>query len=246
MSGLNVEQLRRQVTALANAVAGKQAGRTAIANQIAAVNAMPASKADLKEMVAGWIDDSAAQYSKGLKIVLEPFQNNWSRGPTAQNSLELLHRVTGRNAAGLHVTPGPEGLFFLLNAPIKAALSTAIDGLDLPDGIDKADRTARLKELSAQLGQIDAELAELTDLANASGINAGDFEVATEVREARRLAALAEKRAADEAKRRERQDSMPCGDFPDDRQTIRPRTSDMSPFEAGQARIDAIAARRGG
>ena len=45
MSGLNVEQLRRPVTALANAVAGKQAERTEIASQIAALNAMPAFQA---------------------------------------------------------------------------------------------------------------------------------------------------------------------------------------------------------
>lgn len=243
---LNFDALKKQVAALSTAVAGKQADRAAIAAEIAAVNAAPASKSDLKALVSAWIDDSAAKYAAGLKIVLEPFQKNWSRGPTQQNPLELLHRVTSRNASGLTVSQSPEGLFALMGGPIKSALDKAIDGLDLPDGIDKADRTARLKELSAQLGQIDAELAELTDLANSAGVIAGDFEVAPEVREARRLAALAEKRAADEAKRRERQDSMPCGDFPDDRPLSKPRPADVSEFEAGQARIDAIAARRGG
>lgn len=217
MSALNFDALKKQVAALSTAVADKQANRAAIAEQIAALNALPASKNDLKAMVAAWIDDSAAQYSKGLKLALEPFIGNWTRGPSKENPLELLHRINHRNTAGIHVTPGPEGLFFLLNEPIKAALSKAIDNLDLPEGIDKATRTEQLKSLASQLGQIDFELAELTALANASGINAGDFEVAPEVREARRLSALAEKRAMDEAARKARQDSMPCSDFPDDK-----------------------------
>ena len=212
MSGLNIEQLRRQVTALANAVAGKQAERASIAGQIAELNALPASKSDLKAMVSAWIDDSASKYAAGLKIALEPFQANWTKSPSKDAPLELLHRIMFRNTAGIHVTPGPEGLFFLLNKEIKAALSSAVDGLDLPEGLDRETRTTRLKELSAQMGQIDAELADLTDLANSAGINAQFREDLPHEREAKRLAALAERRAADEAKRRERQESMPVDD----------------------------------
>ena len=84
--------------------------------------------------------------------------------------------------------------------------------MDLPEGLDKADRTAQLKSLAAQMGQIDAELSELTDLANSAGINAQFREDLPHEREAKRLAALAEKRAAEEAKRRERQESMPVDD----------------------------------
>ena len=246
MSNLNFDALKKQVAALSTAVAGKQAERAAIAAEIAAVNSAPASKADLKQMVFDWVDSSAAQYSKGLKLALEPFIGNWTRGPTRENPLELLHRITHRNVAGVHVTPGPEGLFFLLNKEIKAALSDAVDGLELPDGLDRETRTARLKELASQMGQIDAELAELTDLANSAGINAQFREISQEEREAARLTALAEKRAADEAARKARQAEMPCGDFPTDKETFKPRPSEISEFEKGQARLDALAANRGG
>ena len=245
MAGLDFNSLREQVQRLSGAIAEKQAARASIAADIATLNALPASKNDLKALVRQWIDDSAAQYAKGLKIILEPFQKNWSRGPTPQNPLELLHRVTSRNASGLAVSQSPEGLFALMGGPIKSALDAAIDDLDLPEGIDKATRTAQLKSLAAQLGQVDAELSELADLANSAGVISGDFEVSPEVKESRRLAALTEKRAADEAKRRERQEEMPCGDFPSDRQTLKPRPSEISEFERGQARLDALAAHRG-
>ena len=221
MSTLNFDALKKQVAALSTAVAGKQAERAAIAAEIAELNARPASKSDLKTMVAAWIDDSASKYAAGLKIILEPFQKNWSRGPTAQNPLELLHRVTSRNASGLAVSQSPEGLFALMGGPIKSALDKAIDDLDLPEGIDKADRTARLKELASQMGQLDAELAELTDLANSAGINAQFREDLPHEREAKRLSALAEKRATEEAARKARQAEMPRGDFPDDKPTRR-------------------------
>ena len=217
MSALNFDALKKQVAALSGAIAEKQNQRAAIAAEIAELNARPASKSDLKEMVGKWIDDSAAQYVKGLGIVLEPFLRNWSRPPTVQNPLELLHSVRSRNASGLSVSASPEGLFFLLNGPIKSALDKAIDDLDLPEGIDKADRTARLKELASQMGQLDAELAELTDLANSAGINAQFREDLPHEREAKRLSALAEKRATEEAARKARQAEMPCGDFPDDK-----------------------------
>ena len=246
MSNLNFDALKKQVAALSTAIAGKQAERAAIAAAIAELNARPASKSDLKAMVAAWIDDSASKYAAGLKIILEPFQKNWSRGPTAQNPLELLHRVTSRNASGLAVSQSPEGLFALMGPQIKSALDKAIDDLDLPEGIDRVDRTAQLKSLAAQLGQIDNELAELADLANSAGVVTGDFEVAPEVKEARRLSALAEKRAADEAARKARQAEMPCGDFPTDKETFKPRPSEISEFEKGQVRIDGRAANRGG
>ena len=246
MSTLNFDALKKQVAALSTAIAGKQAERASIAAEIAAVNSAPASRADLKQMVFDWVDASAAQYSNGLKLALEPFIGNWTRGPTKENPLELLHRINHRNTAGIHVTPGPEGLFFLLNKEIKAALSDAVDSLDLPDGLDKAARTAQLKSLASQMGAIDNELAELTDLANSAGINAAFREDLPHEREAKRLAVLAEKRAADEAKRKARQDSMPCGDFPSDRQTLKPRPSEISEFEKGQVRIDGLAANRGG
>ena len=212
MSALNFDALKKQVAALSTAVAEKQNQRASIAAEMAAVNSAPASRADLKQMVFDWVDASAAQYSKGLKLALEPFIGNWTRGPTKENPLELLHRINHRNTAGIHVTPGPEGLFFLLNKEIKAALSDAVDGLELPEGLDKADRTERLKQLASQLGQIDSQLSELTDLANSAGINAQFREISQEEREAVRLTALAERRAADEAKRRERQESMPVDD----------------------------------
>ena len=246
MSGLNFDALKKQVAALSTAIAGKQAERAAIAAEMAAVNSAPASKNDLKEMVGKWIDDSAGKYAAGLKIALEPFQANWTKSPSKENPLELLHRIMFRNTAGVHVTPGPEGLFFLLNKEIKAALSDAVDGLDLPEGLDKAARTAQLKSLASQMGAIDNELAELTDLANSAGINAAFREDLPHEREAKRLAVLAEKRAADEAVRKARQAEMPCGDFPTDKETFKPRPSEISEFERGQARIDAIAANRGG
>ena len=212
MSALNFDALKKQVAALSTAIAGKQAERAAIAAEMAAVNSAPVAKSDLKQIVAAWIDESAGKYAAGLKIALEPFQANWTKAPTKDNPLELLHRIMFRNTAGVHVTPGPEGLFFLLNEPIKAALSKAIDELDLPAGLDKAARTAQLKSLASQMGAIDNELAELTDLANSAGINAQFREDLPHEREAKRLAALAEKRAAEEAKRRERQESMPVDD----------------------------------
>ena len=212
MSTLNFDALKKQVAALSTAIAGKQAERAAIAAEMAAVNSAPVAKSDLKQIVAAWIDESAGKYAAGLKIALEPFQANWTKAPTKDNPLELLHRIMFRNNAGIHVTPGPEGLFFLLNKEIKSALSSAVDGLDLPEGLDRETRTTRLKALSALMGQIDAELADLTDLANSAGINAQFREDLPHEKEAKRLAALAERRAADEAKRRERQESMPVDD----------------------------------
>ena len=246
MSGLNVAQLRQQVTALANAVAGKQAERTEIANQIAALNSLPASKADLKSLVGRWIDDAAQSYLKGLAVVLEPFARNWSRPPTVQNPLELLHSVRTKNATGLMFSQSPEGLFYLLGPQIKSALESAIDSLDLPAGIDSTDRATQLKPLVDQLAAVDLELAELAALANGTGVIGGDFEINPATKEARRLAALTEKRSADEAKRRARQESMPCGDFPGERPMTKPRPSEQSEFEKGQARLDALAANRGG
>ncbi len=246
MSGLNVEQLRRQVTALANAVAGKQAERTEIANRIAALNSLPASKADLKSLVGRWIDDAAQSYLKGLAVVLEPFARNWSRPPTVQNPLELLHSVRTKNATGLMFSQSPEGLFYLLGPQIKAALEAAIDSLDLPAGLDSDERAAQLKPLVGQLAAVDLELAELAALANGTGVIGGDFEINPAVKEARRLSALAEKRSAEEAKRKARQAEMPCGDFPTDRETFKPRASEVSPFERRQAALDALAANRGG
>ena len=246
MSGLNVAQLRQQVTALANAVAGKQAERTTIANQIAELNSLPASRADLKSLVGRWIDDAAQSYLKGLAVVLEPFARNWSRPPTVQNPLELLHSVRTKNATGLMFSQSPEGLFYLLGPAIKTALESAIDALDMPAGIDSNDRAAQLKPLVAQLAAVDSELAELAALANGTGVIGGDFEINPAVKEARRLSALAEKRAADEAKRKARQDSMPCGELPTDRPLSKPRPPEQSEFEKGQARIDALAANRGG
>jgi hypothetical protein len=246
MSALNVAQLRQQVTALANAVAGKQAERTAIANQIAALNSLPASKGDLKALVGRWVDDAAQSYLKGLAVVLEPFARNWSRPPTVQNPLELLHSVRTKNATGLMFSQSPEGLFYLLGPAIKTALESAIDALDMPAGIDSDDRAAQLKPLVAQLAAVDSELAELAALANGTGVIGGDFEINPAVKEARRLSALAEKRSADEAKRKARQAEMPCGDFPTDRPLSKPRPSEQSEFEKGQARLDALAANRGG
>ena len=83
MSGLNVEQLRRQVTALANAVAGKQAERTEIANRIAALNSLPASKADLKSLVGRWIDDAAQSYVCLLYTSPSPRDRTRSRMPSS-------------------------------------------------------------------------------------------------------------------------------------------------------------------
>ena len=246
MSGLNVAQLRQQVTALANAVAGKQAERTEIANQIAALNSLPASKADLKSLVGRWIDDAAQSYLKGLAVVLEPFARNWSRPPTVQNPLELLHSVRTKSAAGMTYSQSPEGLFYLLGPQIKAALEAAIDSLDLPAGLDSDERAAQLKPLVEQLAAVDLELAELAALANGTGVIGGDFEINPAVKEARRLSALAEKRSAEEAKRKARQAEMPCGDFPTDKETFKPRPSEISEFEKGQVRIDGLAANRGG
>ena len=246
MSGLNVAQLRQQVTALANAVAGKQAERTEIANRIAALNAMPASRADLKSLVGRWIDDAAQSYLKGLAVVLEPFSRNWSRPPTTQNPLELLHSVRTKSVAGTTYSQSPEGLFYLLGPAIKTALESAIDALDLPAGINSGDRADQLKPLIDQLAAVDLELAELAALANGTGVIGGDFEINPAVKEARRLSALAEKRSADEEKRRARQASMPCGDFPTERPMTKPRPSEQSEFERGQARLDALAANRGG
>ena len=130
MSGLNVAQLRQQVTALANAVAGKQAERTEIANRIAALNSLPASKADLKSLVGRWIDDAAQSYLKGLAVVLEPFSRNWSRPPTVQNPLELLHSVRTKSAAGMTYSQSPEGLFYLLGPAIKTCLLYTSDAAD--------------------------------------------------------------------------------------------------------------------
>ena len=246
MSGLNVAQLRQQVTALANAVAGKQAERTAIANQIAELNSLPASRSDLKSLVARWIDDAGQSYVKGLAVVLEPFARNWSRPPTVANPLELLHSLRTKNAAGQVFSQSPEGLFYLLGPQIKSALESAIDELDFPAGIDSNDRADQLKPLVGQLAAVDLELAELAALANGTGIIGGDFEINPAAIEGRRLAALTEKRSVDEAKRKARQDSMPCGDLPTDRPLSKPRPGDQSEFERGQARIDAIAANRGG
>ena len=246
MSGLNIEQLRRQVTALAMAVAGKQAERTAIANQIADLNSLPASKADLKSLVGRWIDDAAQSYLKGLATVLEPFSRNWSRPPSIKNPLELLHSVRTKSAAGLTYSSSPEGLLYLLGPAIKTGLESAIDSLDLPAGIDSNDRADQLKPLIDQLAAVDLELAELAALANGTGVIGGDFEINPAVKEARRLSALAEKRSADEEKRRARQASMPCGDFPTERPMTNPRPGEQSEFEKGQARLDALAANRGG
>ena len=134
----------------------------------------------------------------------------------------------------------------LLGPAIKTALESAIDSLDLPAGIDSDERAAQLKPLVAQLAAVDSELAELAALANGTGVIGGDFEINPAVKEARRLSALAEKRAADEAKRKARQAEMPCGDFPTDKETFKPRPPEISEFERGQVRIDGLAANRGG
>ena len=137
-------------------------------------------------------------------------------------------------------------MLYLLGPQIKSALESAIDALDLPAGIDSNDRADQLKPLVDQLAAVDLELAELAALANGTGVIGGDFEINPAVKEARRLSALAEKRSADEAKRRARQESMPCGDFPGERPMTKPRPSEQSEFEKGQARLDALAANRGG
>lgn len=205
MSDSKLKTLKSQVAELAEIVNAKLAARQELADEFAEVSNAPPARSDILRLVTAWVDESAARYVKGLAIQLEPFCRRADRVPDrVKLPIELLHLTLFKDGNGINqVTPGPEGLFYMLREPILLALEKAINEIPFSEfALDAETRDRRLKELGGKIDGLNKELDDLADFAAGAGVSIPRRELTPAEKESARHAAAAARRAAEEAARK--------------------------------------------
>ena len=237
MKAPNIENLKATIRALHDSITSKVAERGELTDELAALNEAPPDKAAILNFLHGHIDELAAPYPAEISRQLAPFLNNWSKIRHAKKAgIELL---SARKSAQTDSKLNPanlNGLFWLLNAPIKAALAQVVADMDLPAGISNADRARRLDALNGRLAEIDAQLTALYDECAGLGIALPPTTLSADERETRRVAAVVAESMRRTPPVRVITEPFP-GDEPLPRHAEKPRTS---AYQAAELPVDTF------
>ena len=238
MKAPNIENLKATIRALHDSITSKVAERGELTDELAALNEAPPDKAAILNFLHGHIDELAAPYPAEINRQLAAFIGNWSKiGHAKKAGIELLSARKSAQTDSKLNPPNLNGIFWLLNEPIKAALAPVIDEMDLPAGISNADRARRLDALNGRLAAIDAELSSLYDECHGLGIALPDTTLSADERETRRRAAV----HAESIRRNGTLTILGDVVFPDDkpmpRHAEKPRTS---AYQAAELPVDSF------
>jgi len=184
--------LKRQIESLHRAISAKITERQTITAEIDAVNSAPPDRQAVVDLLHSYVDEQAAKYPATLKDLTQGFIKNWRKGDLLKTQgLALTHIVRDLNGQ-LDISLRPDGLFYLLQQPLKEALARAVAAMELPsEGMDTATRWARLQSLQERLQAVDTELTELYDQCQGFGIALPDGTLPADEKEIRRRAELA-------------------------------------------------------
>ena len=189
MKAPNIENLSGLIRQLHDSIRCKVAERGELTDELAALNEAPPDKAAILNFLHTHIDELAAPYPAEINRQLAAFIGNWSKiGHAKKAGIELLSARKSAQTDSKLNPPNLNGLFWLLNEPIKAALAQVVGEMDLPGGISNADRARRLEALNGRLAAIDAELSSLYDECAGLGIALPPTTLSADERETRRRA----------------------------------------------------------
>jgi len=164
--------IRRSVAGLEQQLQKMHVELGTLHRQREAVIYAPASKDDLKSMLATWIKSSGDKYRASLNTTLTQFVRV-PRNMTPQRLAQIVGISSGDQSLGDVVRPCDvdQALCALFGPLLNAALIDQIDRIDWPEGSMSSDqRAAATEKLTARIDSLEKEKNDLINSAEEAGI----------------------------------------------------------------------------
>lgn len=154
----------------------------ALGEEITALNALrnrvqsaPATRADVKAMLAHWVDAKAAGFAGSFAATIREFVNR----PALMQGHGRVHQVVSlisraSMAGDTESSQLDRTMCALFGPQVKQALIAVVDAMEWPEeGLPLAERAKEIDRIDQLLEKLQGELAGLTRQAAAAGINLG-------------------------------------------------------------------------
>jgi hypothetical protein len=132
----------------------------------------PASKEDMKAMLAAWLESTGDKYRQELQETLKKFVRN-PRNMTSHN-LEGVMSITGAAqpfSDAIRNRDVDQALCALFGPMLKKALMEEVDRMEwAPNALTIAERTVAAERLSVRISQLQEEIREMISAAEEAGI----------------------------------------------------------------------------
>lgn len=174
-----LRSLRSAVTGARQSLQGLQARIEALRQEREALQSAPLAKADVLELLDGWLSNAGARYPAALARALAPIRD---RGMSAPIRLQESPQVfcgplgaTAREGEPTSWSTLQAALIYALGDRIRDAMHQAVGAMEWPEsGPPLAQRQARLTEIEAELAQLEHDEAELVNELRAMAHGGGD------------------------------------------------------------------------
>lgn len=161
-----LRSLRSAVTGARQSLQALQARIEELRQEREALQSAPLAKADVLELLDGWLGSAAAGYPAALERALAPIR---ARGIAARARLQASPQIfcgplnaPTRDGAPTDWSSLQAALLYVLGDRIRDAMRQAVGAMDWPEaGPPLAQREARLSEIEAELAQLERDDAEL-------------------------------------------------------------------------------------
>ena len=140
----------------------------------------PATRADVKEMVAQWVERKSTEYMRRLEFNLQEFvthPKNLKCEKTVGHRMTLFG--TTRQLGALTMFPGPEledmAICCLFGPALITSLNTIIDAMENwpAGGIPMRERGKKIKDIDAQIDKLMSQESALVSAAQEAGVQIG-------------------------------------------------------------------------
>lgn len=162
----NLADLRQSVLSIAAKIRDMRSRIEKLKREREDVANAPASKADVKAMIAEWVHARGAAYQPALRKFMEPY----IRSAANKAPMGLLNSAVGRDAV-----PNVGGMDTVLcgifGQAVLDALFREIDAMEWPaEGLPMEKRAAKVAALDKQISELMQQEQQLTTDARAAGI----------------------------------------------------------------------------
>jgi hypothetical protein len=168
-------KIRQTITSLAGELKKLRAEREQLLQARETLEAQPACKSDLLQLLDDWIDRRAQDFPKKLEAGIAYYSRHplvclpeSAKAPTTP--MAILTAVAGPTE--MATLPGLEGsLFFVLRDQIKAGVHQAVESMNFTAaGPPRVERLELIAAIDARIDELDKAEAELIEQAEQSGL----------------------------------------------------------------------------
>ncbi|MDP3669570.1 MAG: hypothetical protein Q8R69_07770 [Telluria sp.] len=173
MSIFDFASFRRSLAGLGEQLKKMQSEIEELRRKREALLSTPANKADVKEMLSGWVRDAGEEYRKSLHTTLAMFIRN----PRAMTPALLAKTMSVTGAAqplgdGLRPQDVDQALCALFAPLLKTALMEQVDLMDWQNqGLPMKERAIEAEKLESRIFELEKTYAELVNQADEAGID---------------------------------------------------------------------------